>query len=100
MDTRFGRFTFLIIPSHHSHLKAPPGPCISAWLGTQSLLVAPMSNSRCQMGPPKAGQISANLAPRRIRAGVSRRQFLRGTGILLSLPLLEAMRPPLSALAE
>jgi hypothetical protein len=30
-------------------------------------------------------------------AGLSRRKFLRGAGILLSLPLLEIMRPPASA---
>ncbi len=34
------------------------------------------------------------------RRPLSRRSFLRGTGILLSLPLLEAMHPAFSALAE
>jgi hypothetical protein len=34
------------------------------------------------------------------RRAISRRRFLRGTGILLSLPLLDAMRPAFAAVTE
>src|SRR6266540_6803704 len=34
------------------------------------------------------------------RPALSRRKFLRGAGILLSLPLLEAMRPAFGAVAK
>jgi uncharacterized protein DUF1552 len=42
----------------------------------------------------------ANVTWISTRPGLTRRQFLRGAGILLSLPLLEAMRPAFSALAD
>src|SRR5438067_1735155 len=50
--------------------------------------------------PKSAHTAPANAPFVSTRRAISRRRFLRGAGILLSLPWLDAMQPAFAALAE